>query len=229
MKKLIVLLFVLAILVCMCACQKTPQTNKPDPTTGTQTATQQTDPKPTETQPTEPVDPMIAEFQDLLGKMGTTINNALLSIYNTPADVDLYYLFYNGFADESQEPTEDELVLLEKAGAGKFWPEMDLIRLPVEKMDAALMELFGITFEQTNGVGLDKLVYLAETNCYYTAHTGMEYADIAVDAVKILPEGYIVVLYSEPVNGRVQVVLKPVEGGGYHILANNHIKYGELY
>ena len=229
MKKLIVLLFVLALLACMCACQKTPSSNKPKPTTGTQSATQQTDPKPTQTQPTEPVDPMIAEMQELLGKKGTPINNALLSVYDTPADVDLYYLFYNGFADESQEPTEDELVLLEKAGAGKFWPEMDLIRLPVEKMDVALMELFGITFEQTNGVGLDKLIYLPETNCYYTAHTGMEYADITIETVEILTDGYIVVLYSESVNGSVQVVLKPVEGGGYHILANKHIIYGELY
>ena len=215
MKKLIVLMSVLAIVVCMCACQKAPQSNTPDPTTSTQATTQPTE-QPTEA-PTEPVDPKIAEMQELLGQSNTLLNSALLSVYETPADVDLYYLFYNGFADESQDPTDEEMILLENTG--KFWPEMDLIRLPVEKMDAALTELFGITLEQTNKVGLDKLIYLEETNCYYTAHTGMEAATVTV--VSVAEEnGNLVVSYSEVMNGSCTATLIPTEDGSYQILSN---------
>ncbi len=217
MKKLIALLAAFAMLICMCACQN-KQTNTDKPTEVTQATTQPTEEQPT-TEPTEPVDPMVIEMQELLGKLGTGLNSSLMSVYETPADVDLFYLFYSGFADESQKPTEEELHLLENAGAGKYWPEMDLIRLPVEKMDATLTELFGITLEQTNGVGLDKLIYLEETNCYYTAHTGMEYADIRVIYV-VEDSGNIVVHYNEAINGFCKATLIPTENGGYQILSN---------
>lgn len=226
MKKLIAFLSVMAILACLCACQKTPQTNVPAATTGTQAATKPTEAQLT-TQPTVPVDPMVTQMQELLNKKGSYLNSALMSVYETPADVDLFYLFYGGFSDEPQKPMGDEMILLENTGAGKYWPEMDLIRLPVEKMDATLTELFGITLEQTNGVGLERLIYLEETNCYYSAHTGMEYADIRVFYV-VEDNGNVVVHYNETMNGFCKATLIPTEDGSYQILSNvkEEIIYG---
>ena len=230
MKRMIAIGFVFALLIGLCACQKPQEANDPTQitTTPTQlqpkpTQTQPTDPIPTQTQPTEPADPRIAEMQELFDYKSDYIfyNTALTSVYENPADVDLANLFYNGFRDETDEPTEEELNLLE-GKMGKYWKEMDLIRLPVEKMDAVLMDLFGITLEQTNGVGLDRLVYLEETDCYYTAVTGMHYADVTVTNVASQEEGSLLVQYST-YTGKFVVSLMSNPDGGYSILSNVNI------
>jgi len=218
MKKLIALLAAFAMLICMCACQN-KQTNTDKPTEVTQATTQPTEEQPT-TEPTEPEKTEAELMQELLATMnnGICMNYALASLYETPADADLYYIFYGGFEDEDKVPTEEELALLESAG--KFWPEMDLIRLPVEKMDAALTALFGITLEQTNGVGLDKMIYLEQTNSYYLAHTDTNNVQITVQSVQTQDDGTVLVSYNEAVNGDCVVTLQSVEDGGYYILSN---------
>ena len=165
--------------------------------------------------------PMLGEMQNLFDERSGQpfYNEALFSTYETPADVDLFYLFYNGFKDESQSPTEQELELLE-GRMGQFWKEMDLFRLPTEKMNNVLRELYGITLEQTNGVGLDSFVYLEETDCYYTAHTGMYAAeDLTVRNVETQDDGSLLVQYSY-YKGDYIVRLMPIYGGGYRILSN---------
>lgn len=220
MKRMIAIVFVFALLIGLCACQKEQDSNDPTQVT---TTPQPTDPTPTQTQPTEPADPRIAEMQVLFDWMSDYIfyNTALTSVYENPADVDLAFLFYNGFKDESGEPTAEELTLLE-GKMEKYWKEMDLIRLPAGKMDAVLTDLFGITLEQTNGVGLDRLVYLEETNCYYAAVTGMHYADITVTKVVDQEDGSILVQYSTYL-GEFVVCLTPNPDGGYSILSNANI------
>ncbi len=221
MKRTIIFLSVFALLICLCACQKTPVRLIEDPTqpTSTPETTNPTDPKPTETQP--PVDPRISQLQVLLEHNGpeSFYNSALLSEYTAPEDVNLFYLFCDGFRDESQKPTEDELVLLE-GKMGQFWKEMDLFRLPVEKMNIILRELYGITLEQTNGVGLDSLVYLEETDCYYTSHTGPYAAEnLTVSDVQTMEDGSLLVKYSY-YKGDYIVKLMPEDEGGYRILSN---------
>jgi hypothetical protein len=164
--------------------------------------------------------PMIGEMQNLLTWKSENrfYNDALTSVYETAADVDLFYLFYDGFKDESQTPTEQELELLE-GKLGQYWKEMDLIRLPRDKMDAVLTELFGITLEQTNGVGLDKLVYLEETDCYYHAITGTHGADLTITKVEEKEEGSLLVYYTYYL-GDFVVKVMPTEDGGYQILSN---------
>jgi len=166
--------------------------------------------------------PMVGEMQNLLTWKSENrfYNDALTSVYETPADVDLFMLFYDGFKDESQTPTEQELELLD-GKLGQYWKEMDLIRLPRDKMDAVLTELFGITLEQTNGVGLDKLVYLEETDCYYHCITGTSYADVTVVyVVSLINEDSILVQYSAGYYGYRMVKMKPMEDGNYKILSN---------
>ena len=229
MKIAIMIFTILATLFCICACQLYPATTPTNPTQSTTMPTQTppTNPVPTEMLPTLPVDPRIAEMQALLQwpSENSFYNYALMSEYADPADVDLYQLFQNGFQDESDDPTEEELELLE-GKLGDHWKEYDLARLPVEKMDAVLKALFDITLEQSNGVGLDSLVYLEETNCYYTANTGVYYAEIAVSYVETLDDGSLMVQYATPYNGDFMVKLMPVYGG-YRILSNTAIS--DLY
>ena len=224
MKKMIVFLSVFAMLIGLCACQRTPASTDSTQTTTTPTQTQPSDPKPTETLPTQPVDPRIAEMQALLEWPSDNkfYNYALTSEYEPPADVNLLELFKNGFQDESDDPTEEEIVLLDEKMGGN-WKEMDLARLPVEKMDAVLTELFGITLEQTNGVGLEYLTYLEETNCYYTANSGVYYADITVVYVETLDDGSLMVQYATPYNGVFMVKLMPTDDGDYRFLSNTEI------
>lgn len=222
MKIAIMIITIVATLICICACQLAPATAPTDPT---QTTTMPTETQPTEppTQPTEP-DPRVAVMQSLLKwpSENNFYNYALTSTYTTPADVNLFNLFQNGFQDESDDPTEEELLLLE-GKMSEYWKEMDLARLPVEKMDAVLTELYGITLEQTNGVGLDSLVYLEETNCYYTANTGVYYAEITVKYVETLDDGSILVQYSALYDGDYMVRLMPTDNGGYKFLSNTKI------
>lgn len=166
------------------------------------------------------VDPMLGEMQSLLEWPGENrfYNYALMSEYADPADVDLYQLFQNGFQDESDDPTELELELLE-GKLGEHWKEMDLARLPVKKMDAVLTELFGITLAETNKVGLDKLVYLEETDCYYTANTGVYYADVTAIYTETDYDGVVMVQYFDSYLGNRMVKLMLVDGE-YRILSN---------
>lgn len=231
MKIAIIIFTILATLICVCACQLAPATAPTDPT---QTTTMPTEPiestaspvTPTEV-PTEPItDPRIAEFQALLDytQKESFMNTALLSEYETPENVNLFYLFYNGFHNEPQEPTDQELELLD-GKLGQYWRDADLIRLPVDEMNAVLTELFGITLNQTNGIGLDNLVYLPETDCYYHATHGMYAAEIDVKVVQDA-DGNVAVEYIN--NGFYKVTLKPTGDGCYHILSNtkSRILYG---
>ena len=239
-KKTFTILLSLILLLCLCACQ--PSQLPIDETGNTQPQHPQTEPKPTESQPTgsdptesqpagsdptesqpkesdptEP-DPMVAAMQELLNEKA--YNRALTPEYATPADVDLFLFFYDGFRDESQKPTDEELQLLE-GKLGEYWKEMDLIRLPPEKMDADLMDMFGVKLEQTNKIGLDKLVYLEETGCYYHAITGTYFDNISVQSVQTQDDGSIQVYYlSEGYHENAMVVTLMPKDGGYQVLSN---------
>lgn len=170
--------------------------------------------------------PMLGEMQHLLDRRSVYpfYNDALYSFYTKPADVDLFYLFYNGFKDESQSPTEQEEKLLD-GKLGQHWKEMDLIRLPVDKMDAVLTDLFGITLEETNGVGLSNFVYLEETDCYYHTVTGASGVNVTVVYTERLEDGSIMVQYSAGNSGNRMAKLMLTEDGVYRILSNVEIDH----
>lgn len=170
--------------------------------------------------------PMLGEMQHLLDRRSVYpfYNDALYSFYTKPADVDLFYLFYNGFKDESQSPTEQEEKLLD-GKLGQHWKEMDLIRLPVDKMDAVLTDLFGITLEDTNGVGLSNFVYLEETDCYYHTVTGASGVNVTVVYTERLEDGSIMVQYSAGYSGNRMAKLMLTEDGVYRILSNVEIDH----
>jgi len=90
---------------------------------------------------------------------------ALLSEYADPSQINLRLLFYMGFSDESWELTDVEREELQ----GKVTLELDVRRLPAEKINQVLIQHFGITLEEVDVSGFAGLTYLESTNCYYFA------------------------------------------------------------
>lgn len=145
-------------------------------------------------------------------------NDALTSDYATAKDVDLGYLFYDGFWEESEAATDAEAAFLD-ANLSENWIYMDLQRLPSEKMSAVLQEIFGITLEETNKVGLS-YPYFEETDAYYHLHSGTHYAEITIKRVENCDDGTILMYYERQYPfANMVATLKPT-GDGYQILSN---------
>ena len=89
---------------------------------------------------------------------------ALTSSYTDPADANIAHFFNLGFADEPAI-TDGEWDMLKDVPG--FKRTAQLHRLPAARMDQALMQVFGLTLAQMNGIGLEKLTYLESTGCYY--------------------------------------------------------------
>ena len=92
--------------------------------------------------------------------------------FGEPAEVDLGALFYNGFSSEKGELTQVEIAFLQEKGQEEFLENM--VRVPKERMEAALSRFFGIGLSEAQGIGIDGLGdYNSQTNSYYTARFDM--------------------------------------------------------
>lgn len=171
----------------------------------------------------------LAHFQQLLSDRDYQLswyNQATTSLYASPEEIDLREFFYNGIHGESQKPTTEEEAFLQSQ-----WPQidlgLDLMRLPVEKMNAILRQYFGMELEDFNGVGMENLVYWSETDAYYDSHgDGNGTHTFTVTNVTITADGaYQVYYYSENNNYSFHatdfvLTLMPNGDGSYRILSH---------
>lgn len=104
-------------------------------------------------------------------------NQFLSSLYDEPADIDLFQLFYCG-SGIVETITKDELtdVMAQSGIEGSI----DDLQSPCEKisgsrMDEILTEYMGITLADTNKIGLDNFVYLSQYDAYYFFHGDTNY------------------------------------------------------
>ena len=100
----------------------------------------------------------------LFDKPGSWYRRALTSSYNDPADANIAHFFSQGFPDEGPITDVEWNELKDVPG---FARNKNLRRLPSNRMDEVLTQVFGLTLDQMNGIGIEKLVYLESTNCYY--------------------------------------------------------------
>ena len=139
-----IITLLLAMMLLLTACQ-TGQGQTAPTTQGTQNPTQSTPPATASTgstaAPTQPVD--LEMWNELFGQVGSWYNQALLCTFSHPSQLDLRMLFYNGFEEESKEPTPEEWAELENCPG--FDSNYDLIRLPERKVEHILLIYFGIT------------------------------------------------------------------------------------
>lgn len=150
------LAFVLALMLLLCACAKTP----PPATTAPPLAPETT--VPTETAPvlfcpeetmnlpetTTPLSEKLDLFSRWYGIFEesyyrTWYRDCLGCIFTSPEEIDLNHLFYNGFGIGSWDliSAESEQYLIEQG----FWQEMDLQPMPTAELEKALQMTFGIS------------------------------------------------------------------------------------
>ncbi len=104
-------------------------------------------------------------------------NQFFSSLYDEPADIDLFGLFYCG-SGIAETITEDELTaVMDKSG---IEGSIETLPCPCEKisrsnMDKILKEYMDVTFSDTNKIGLENFVYLQEYDAYYFFHGDTNY------------------------------------------------------
>jgi len=106
-------------------------------------------------------------------------NQFLSSLYDEPADIDLFGLFYCG-SGLTEEITEDELTAV-MAQIGMEGSIEDL-QSPCEKisranMEEILSEHMDIALADSNELGLENFVYLSQYDAYYFFHGDTNYRE----------------------------------------------------
>lgn len=152
-------------------------------------------------------------------------NQFLTSEYQTPADISLRELFYdgNGIVGGENYASETEKQLL-----GRYIEDIytDVARTTRKDMNDILKKYMGISLEETNKVEIDSMHYLAEYDAYYCMHGDTNYNRYTMEKGFFNEDGTITLLYkivsdyrNEP---RYIVTLKPV-GDSYQFISNMKI------
>lgn len=160
----------------------------------------------------------LEEINELFGNLASWYNRAIVSGYSDPTQIDLELLFYAGFDGESKDPTDEEWEQLKDQRG--FHEHMNLMRLPADKMNQVLMDLFGITLEDVDDAGFKNLVYLESTGCYY--HMVTDFAcveNFQAKDIEINANGTISVYYTANWGTEYKMTLV-WHGEGYRILSN---------
>lgn len=97
-------------------------------------------------------------------------NQFLTCLYDSPEDIDLFSLFYNGAGTTYERPDEAERRAVAETGYGGYYPDTDLTKITAADMDAVLTQYTGLTLAETNQVDLDAFTYLPAYDAYYSFH-----------------------------------------------------------
>lgn len=140
--------------------------------------------------PTEPTDEeKLAAFQEMFSLEGDmTYVLSAGHAYGTAAEIDLYYLFYNGVnypgSWDSIAESERELLMRED-----FWTEMDIQILPADLLEAQLQRYFGIGLADVTIP--DGWAYSPDTDTYYSNHNDAYVCFATVTGWEDLPDGNV--------------------------------------
>ena len=142
---------------------------------------------------------------------------ALTSFYETPAQIDLFQLFYAGIPGGNNSITHEEQAFLETCPG--YEPEFDLVRIPATEMDQVLQQYFGISLEQTDGIGLENFIYWEDGDCYYHSHTDTNLGFIELNKVEMFENGSLRITYTNE-SDQICVVTLVKSGNGWRIISN---------
>jgi hypothetical protein len=159
---------------------------------------------------------------NILGKVDTrrdkAFNFALKSVYEDPADVNIFELFYS--MPKYDTPSETEI---EYAAGKGLNPEISPIyRYSTASFDSVLRRVFGISFKESNGVGMENFVYNPKTDCYYESHGDYEDGWYTPTHMVELLGGNVRIYYMSNINYEsveMVVTLAPTEDS-WHIVSN---------
>ena len=153
-------------------------------------------------------------------------SQALTSCFDRPENVSLREFFYNGHMDcrvhpeTYAPPTEREMELLrELHGDDDFIFQLDATVVSGKEMDADLMEVFGLTLEDTSKVDLDSFDYLEETDRYFLFKGDTNATVIRITDGTWLDSSRAELHYLGGFNEVCTVVMEQ-RGGHWYILSN---------
>lgn len=146
----------------------------------------------------------------------------LTDVYTTPEDINLYELFYRGaytVGSDGMASEEEKQLLLERY-LDKIYAQV--FRITTKEMNDVLQKYMGITLEETNKYGLDKMYYLEEYDAYYIMHDDTNWFYAIFQAGKINADGTITLQYYRSMDDGSPVywvTLKETDGK-YYIISN---------
>ena len=147
-------------------------------------------------------------------------NMATLSHYETPEQLDLWQFFSEGVGGPdklSWQPSAEELAFLETQP--QIHTNQSVYRVTRTQANEVLQKYFGMTLEEMDGVGLERLAYYPETDCFYSSIGSIMFAlNIEVKEGFRLADGKIQITYQSDYR-EYTMTMKPVEDG-YQILSN---------
>lgn len=149
----------------------------------------------------------------------------LASYYDAPEDVDLFVLFCGGLGLDSQ-PTDEEWEYLEGLGLNRKY---DHYRTTPEQIEQTLLTYTGLTLEETNKVGLEKMQYVEELDAYYTKSPGTYWSKYTLLGGYRTQTGELVLFYEDALQKpakRGMVTLRSGENGSGYLFVSNQ-PFGE--
>ena len=166
---------------------------------------------------------VLEEFNALFGNLDSWYNKALYYEYTTPTETLDWEIFSGAFREESNQISDSEIAELK----AKYPDYAELIeyvhitRLPVERINQVLTQLFGITLADMDDSLVSGLPYLERTDCYYLLGGGsagaMEFNAVAVE---YMDDGSVRVYYTADWESTVRCVTLMPYGDSYRILSN---------
>ncbi|MGN0999073.1 MAG: hypothetical protein ACI4PO_05925 [Faecousia sp.] len=159
----------------------------------------------------------LAPFKAMLEEKTSYPNMALTTLYTSPQEMDLWWFFTKGTNDKPNL-TDAEVAFLTAEGYRFDW---NIQKQSKADLDAALMEYFGITIDESYGNGLEKFTYWAETDCFYGNYNGVEYSYATVQRGVWNSDGTVSIYYTDDWGDwEYEVRLMPKEDGGCRFLSN---------
>ena len=155
-------------------------------------------------------------------------NHFLTDVYTTPEDINLYELFNSGayIIGTNSMASEEEKQLL----SDRYQDEITgyVVRVKTWEMDEVLQKYMGISLEETNKYGLDKMYYLEEYDAYYRVDVGSNWSYVNFEAGKINADGTITLQYYrenyfDRPTSTYRVTLREVDGK-YYIISNIRVE-----
>jgi hypothetical protein len=176
-------------------------------------------------------DATLEKFQTMFS-FGSWNSQALCCSYSDPRDLELYNFFYGlEFEDEPPLTREERDAIVAMSGYEDYsW--LDGARFPVEKMDAKLQEMFGVSLDEMHKDAFSLMYYLESTNSYYYFNGGFSCVDfLRIIGARTMENGYVQVYYGVGFGYHLDyldqgvVTLKPV-GDGYQVVSNYYFEDG---
>lgn len=151
-------------------------------------------------------------------------NMFLSSLYETPADIDLFELVYIGIPslpDVEEPPRADEAVILERVYGGD-WPDCPTYEISSAELDALLQEYTGVPLAESNRIGVGGFVYLEDYDTYYWCHGDTNYRREVVFQSGEREGDLIRLIYDDTFwgDGMKCLTLRDVGEGKYHFVSN---------